>query len=83
MFPFRLPWATTSRASRTVPQELSFSESIQPVVNVGTPNEDGLVFQPFKAERDRAFTLSNENEAIAAGASMFVDPLRYAKYMIY
>ena len=70
MFPFRLPWATSSRASRTVPQELPFSENIQPVINVGTPNEDGLVFQPFKAERDKEFTFQDPNQVVAPGASI-------------
>ncbi len=69
MYPFRFPWATSSRASRTVPGDLPFSENLQPVVTLGTADRTTGKFVGLPAD-DEAFTFQDPEQALGPGADM-------------
>lgn len=69
VYPFRFPWATSSRASRTVPGDLPFSENLQPVVTLGTADRTTGKFVGLPAD-DEAFTFQDPEQALGPGADM-------------
>ena len=50
------------------------ADQVNPVIDAGFIDADGS-WQIDKVSNDRSFFLSNQNEAIAAGATMFIEPL--------
>ena len=72
------PWSTRTIAEggtdSPVGDLVPVPDSAQPVINAGFIDEAGK-WRVDATAADTTFTLSNIDEAIAAGASMFVDPL--------
>tara|TARA_Y100000034_G_C6691977_1_gene304722 strand:+ start:57 stop:641 length:585 start_codon:yes stop_codon:yes gene_type:complete len=79
------PWSTRTVAEggtdSPVGDLVPVPDSAQPVIDAGFIDESGK-WRLSAAAADSAFTLSNQNEAVGAGATMFIDPLNMLEHDI-
>ena len=57
------------------------ADQVNPVIDAGFIDDKGN-WQIDKISNDRNFTISNQDEAVAAGASMFIDPINMISHDI-
>ena len=57
------------------------ADQVKPVIDAGFIDADGS-WQIDQVTDDRNFTLTNSAEAVAAGASMFIDPINMLNHDI-